>query len=65
VPISSGYLTKINAERARRERPDFIEPATVNEVQKALIGKPLEEIVHSAPVIPEKVPAPQSTKNEN
>ncbi len=41
VPIDKGYLTKITAERARRERPDFIAPATSNEVQKALVGKPL------------------------
>jgi hypothetical protein len=38
VPISNGSLTKITAERARRESPDFIAPATKNEVQKALVG---------------------------
>ncbi len=36
VPINKGYLTKITAERARRERPDFITPATTNEIQKAI-----------------------------
>jgi len=30
VPINKGYLTKITAERARRERPDFIAPGTTN-----------------------------------
>ena len=45
VPISNGYLAKIVAERARRERPDFIDPATTNEVQKALVGKPLEKVI--------------------
>ena len=62
VPISNGYLTKIIAERARKERPDFIAPASINEVQKALVGKPLEEVVRSAPVIQETVLAPESTK---
>ena len=47
VPINKGYLTKITAERARRERPDFIAPATTNEVRKALVGKPLEKVVRS------------------
>jgi hypothetical protein len=28
VPFNKGYLTKITAERARRERPDFIAPGT-------------------------------------
>ena len=41
VPISNGYLTKIIAERARKERPDFIAPASINEVQKALVGSVL------------------------
>jgi hypothetical protein len=45
APINKGYLTKITAERARRERPDFIALATTNEVQKALVGKPLEKVV--------------------
>jgi hypothetical protein len=49
VPISNGYLTKIIAERASRERPDYIAPAIINEVQMALVGKPLEEVVRSAP----------------
>jgi hypothetical protein len=62
VPISNGYLTKIIAERARKERPDFIAPASIDEVQKALVGKPLEEVVRSAPVIQEKMLAPESTK---
>jgi hypothetical protein len=62
VPIKKGYLTKISAERARRERPDFIAPATTNEVQKALVGKPLEKVVRLAPAIQEKELAPQSTK---
>jgi hypothetical protein len=48
VPINKGYLTKITAERARRERPDFIAPGATNEVQKALVGKPLEKVVRSA-----------------
>ena len=43
-------------------RPDFIAPATVNEVKKALVGNPLEDIVCSASVIQEKVQAPESTK---
>ena len=43
MPISKGYLTKITAEKARRERPDFIAPALTNEVQEALVGKPLEK----------------------
>jgi hypothetical protein len=62
VPINKGYLTKITAERARRERPDFIAPGTTNEVQKSLVGKPLEKVVRSAPVILGEVQAPQSTK---
>ena len=62
VLINKGYLTKITAERARRERPDFIAPGTTNEVQKALVGKPLEKVVRSAPVMQEKERAPQSTK---
>ena len=62
VPINKGYLTKITAERARRERPDFIAPGTTNEVQKALVGKPLEKVVRSAPVIQGEIQAPQSTK---
>ena len=62
VPINKGYLTKITAERARRERPDFIAPGATNEVQKALVGKPLEKVVRSAPVVREKEQAPQSTK---
>ena len=62
VPISKGYLTKITAERARRERPDFIAPVTTNEVQKALVGKPLEKVVRSAPVFQAKEQAPRSTK---
>jgi hypothetical protein len=62
VPINKGYLTKITAERARRERPDFIAPGTTNEVQQALVGKPLEKIVRSAPVIQGEIQAPQSTK---
>ena len=62
VPINKGYLTKITAERARRERPDFIAPGTTNEVQKALVGKPLEKVVRSAPVIQGEVQAPHSTK---
>ena len=62
VPITIGYLTKITAERARRERPDFIAPATTNEVQKASVGKPLEKVVRTAPVIQAKEHAPQSTK---
>ena len=62
VPITKGYLTKITAERARRERPDFITPLTTNEVQKASIGKPLEKVVRAAPVIQAKEPSPQSTK---
>jgi hypothetical protein len=37
VPINKGYLTKITAERARRERPDFIAPGTTNEVQKKIL----------------------------
>ncbi len=45
VPINKGYLTKITTERALRERPDFIEPGTTNEVQKALVSKPLEKVV--------------------
>jgi len=49
VPISNGYLTKIITEKARGECPDFIEPAIVNEVQKALVEKRLEEVAHSAP----------------
>ena len=61
VPINKGYLTKITAERARRERPDFIAPGTT-EVQKALVGKPLEKVVRSAPVIQSEVQEPQSTK---
>jgi hypothetical protein len=61
VPISNGYLTKIITERARRERPDFIAPAIINEVQKELVGKPLEEVVRCAPVIQKKVLAPEST----
>ena len=51
VPISNGYLTKIIAERAGKERPGFIAPASINEVKKALVGKPLEEVARSAPVI--------------
>ena len=62
VPINKGYLTKITAERARRERPDFIAPGATNEVQKALVGKPLEKVVRSAPMIQGQVQAPQSTK---
>ena len=62
VPISNGYLTKITAERARRERPDFTAPVATNEVQKALVGKPLEKVVRSAPVIQAKDQAPESTK---
>jgi len=58
VPINKGYLTKITAETARRERPDFIAPATTNEVQKALVGKLLEKAVRSAPVIQGEVQAP-------
>jgi hypothetical protein len=54
VPISNGYLTKITAERTRRERPDFIAPTTTNEVQKALFGKPIEKVVRFAPIIQEK-----------
>ena len=41
VPINKEYLTKITVERARRERPNFIAPATTNDVQKAIVGKPL------------------------
>ena len=62
VPISNGYLTKIIAERARKERPDFIAPATFNEDQKPLVGKHLEEVFRSAPVIQGEIQAPQSTK---
>jgi len=62
VPITNGYLTKITAERARRERPDFIAPVTTNEVQKASVGKPLEKVVRSSPVIQAKEHAPRSTK---
>jgi len=62
VPISNGYLTKIAAERARRERPDFIAPTNTNEVEKALVGKPLEKVVRLAPAIQEKELAPRSTK---
>jgi len=62
VPISNGYLAKITAERARRERPDFIAPAITNEVQKSLVGMPLEKVVRSAPVIQAKNQAPESTK---
>ena len=62
VPISNGYLTKITAERARRERPDFTAPVATNEVQKALVGKPLEKVVRFAPVIQAKDQAPESTK---
>ncbi len=62
VPISNGYLTKIIAERARIERPDFIAQTSTNEVQKALAGKPLEEVVRSAPVTQETALAPESTK---
>jgi len=58
VPISNGYVTKITTEKARRERPDFIAPATTNEVQKALVGKPLEKVVRSAPVIQGKALKP-------
>ena len=61
VPISNGYPTKIIAERARKKRPDFIAPASINEAQKALDGKPLEEVVRSAPVIQEIGLAPEST----
>ena len=63
VPINKGYLTKITAERARRERPDFIAPGATNEVQKALVGKPLEKVVRSAPVIQGEIQAPFSTSN--
>jgi hypothetical protein len=62
VRINKGYLNKITAERARRERPDFIAPATTNEVQKALVDKTLKKVVRSAPVIQENEQAPQSTK---
>jgi len=62
VPINKGYLTKITAERARRERPDFIAPPNTNEVQKALVGKPLEKVVRLAPAIQEKELTPQLTK---
>ena len=62
VPISNGYLTKIIAERARKERPDFIAPTTTNDVQKASVGKPMENVIHSAPVIQGEVQAPHSTK---
>ena len=65
VPISNGYLTKIAAERARRERPDFIAPTNTNEVQKALVGKPLENVVRLAPAIQEKELAPQSKSQES
>jgi hypothetical protein len=37
VPINKGYLTKITAERARIERPNFIAPGATNEVQKAVL----------------------------
>ena len=64
VPISNGYLTRIADERARRERPDFIAPTTTNEVQKALVGKPLEKIVRFAPVIQEKELEPKFAGRE-
>jgi hypothetical protein len=44
VPINKGHLTKITAERARRERPEFVAPAATNEVQNALVGKCLAVI---------------------
>lgn len=37
-------------------------PATFNKGQKALAGKPLEEVVRSGPVIRETILAPESTK---
>jgi hypothetical protein len=42
VPINKGCVSKITAERARGDLLDFIAPTTTNEVQKALLGKPLE-----------------------
>jgi hypothetical protein len=39
VPISNGHLHKIMAESARIKRFDFITPATINKVQKMLVGK--------------------------
>ena len=62
MPVSNGYLTKIITEKARGECPDFIEPAIVNEVQKALVGKRLEEVAHSAPGPQKTMLAPQSPK---
>jgi hypothetical protein len=62
VPINTEYFTKITAERARREGTDFIATATTNEFQKVLVGKPLEKVVHSAPVIQGKVQVPQPTR---
>jgi hypothetical protein len=51
-----------SSKSPQRERPDFIAPATTNEVQKALVGKPLENVVRSASVIQGEVQVPQSTK---
>jgi len=62
LPISNRYLTKITTKRARRERLEFIAPVTSDEVQKALLGKPLEKVVRSAAVIQGKYHKPQPTK---
>jgi hypothetical protein len=32
-------------------RPDFTAPTTINEIQKALAGNPLEKVVLLAPII--------------
>jgi len=45
-----------------KEHPDFITPATITIVQKALVGKPLKEVFRSAPVTQEMVLASLSTK---
>ena len=62
MPISKEYLRKITADRARRERPDFVAPSLIERANKQSIGAPLLGTIRTAPSIPDLVIAPESTK---
>ena len=62
VPISKDYLRKITAERARRDRPDFIAPEKISQFKNSQVGAPLQKVVRNAPVLPGKIVSPDSTK---
>jgi hypothetical protein len=62
VSISKEYLRKITADRARRERPDFVAPGLIAQANKIALGSPLREVIRTAPEIQELVPEPLSTK---